>query len=138
RFIEAPTGRQRLSFRNGERKWARESKRVVRRSRRHQPVDRIGRGRSFQLLFDMRRRRGKLIRSGRLEREIAREREGTNGGMEESFDFEVKSMAMMGKWYYELWQVSFPTTVNPKGGGAAIGLKKIGNVSGSRGDRLLW
>ncbi|MGP1927173.1 MAG: hypothetical protein ACTS80_01050 [Candidatus Hodgkinia cicadicola] len=28
----------------------------------------------------------------------------------------------------------FPMDVNPKGGGAAIGLKKIGNVSGSRGD----
>ncbi|MGP1914867.1 MAG: hypothetical protein ACTS7D_01620, partial [Candidatus Hodgkinia cicadicola] len=81
----------------------------------------------------MRWRWGKLIRSGRLERERARDREGTNSGMEESFDFEVKSMAMMGKWYYELWQVSFPTTINPKGGGAAIGLKKSGNVSGSRG-----
>ncbi|MGP1906031.1 MAG: hypothetical protein ACTS46_01360 [Candidatus Hodgkinia cicadicola] len=35
-------------------------------------------------------------------------------------------------------KICFQRDVNPKGGGAAIGLKKIGNVSGSRGDRLLW
>ncbi|MGP1926447.1 MAG: hypothetical protein ACTS68_02005 [Candidatus Hodgkinia cicadicola] len=32
------------------------------------------------------------------------------------------------KWYYELMVNLFPMDVNPKGGGAAIGLKVIGNV----------